>query len=116
VAQILPSVLPDDVLNDPRRRAEREFFILCRDALPARVVVIYGYRWLDPLDRRRAVEGEADFTIIDPQRGILVLELKGGIIRRDAVTSKYFSREVRGTREHEIKDPGWERPIAVARS
>lgn len=108
MAQIFPSVLPEDVLNDPRRRAEREFFTLCRDALPSRIVVIYGYRWLDPLDKRRAVEGEADFTIIDPQKGILVLELKGGIIRRDAVTGKYFSREVRGAREHEIKDPGWQ--------
>jgi hypothetical protein len=105
---MFPSVLPEDVLNDPRRRAEREFFAQCRDTLPEHIVVIYGYRWLDPLDRGRAVEGEADFTIIDPQRGILILELKGGIIRRDAATGKYFSREVRGTREHEIKDPGYQ--------
>lgn len=106
MAQIFPSVLPEDVHNDPRRRAEREFYERCRDALPSNVVVIYGYRWLDPLDRNRAVEGEADFTIIDPQRGILVLELKGGVVRRDAATGKYFSREVRGSREYEIKDPG----------
>ncbi|MGB7157395.1 MAG: AAA family ATPase [Tepidisphaeraceae bacterium] len=108
MAQMFPSVLPEDVLRDPRRRAERDFFELCRNALPAQVVVIYGYRWLDPLDRGRAIEGEADFAIIDPRRGILVLELKGGVIRRDAATGKYFSREVRGTREHEIKDPGWQ--------
>jgi hypothetical protein len=106
MAQMFPRNLPDDVLSDPRRRAEKAFFTLCRDALPEQVVVVYGYRWVDPLDRKRAVEGEADFTIIDPERGILVLELKGGIICRDASTGKYFSREVRGQIEHEIKDPG----------
>src|SRR4051812_21834436 len=103
---MFPSILPEDVLKDPRRRAERDFYSFCRDSLPSKVIVIYGYRWLDPLDTGRAVEGEADFAIIDPENGILVLELKGGIIRRDAKTGKYFSREVRGTCEHEIKDPG----------
>jgi hypothetical protein len=108
MAQMFPSVLPTDVYSDPRRRAERDFFEQCRQQLPSEVVVVYGYRWLDPLDMRRSVEGEADFTIIDPSRGILILELKGGVIRRDAATGKYFSRELRGTREHEIKDPGWQ--------
>jgi len=108
MAQMFPSVLPEDVSSDPRRRAERDFFEQCRQQLAPEVVVVYGYRWLDPLDMRRSVEGEADFTIIDPTRGILVLELKGGIIRRDAATGKYFSRERRGTREHDIKDPGWQ--------
>lgn len=108
MAQMFPSILPEEVRSDPRRRAEREFFEQCRIQLAPNVVVIYGYRWLDPLDLRRSVEGEADFAIIDPIQGILVLELKGGIIRRDAATGKYFSREVRGHREHEIKDPGWQ--------
>jgi len=108
MARMFPSVLPEDVRSDPRRRAEREFFEHCREQLADEIVVVYGYRWLDPLDRNRAVEGEADFTIIDPARGILVLELKGGIIRRDAATGKYFSRELRGSREYEIKDPGFQ--------
>jgi hypothetical protein len=108
MARMFPSLLPDDVLNSPARRAECEFYKLCQDLLPAETIVVYGYRWLDPLDKHRAIEGEADFTIIDPRFGILVLELKGGIIRRDAATATYFSKELRGPREHQIKDPGYQ--------
>ena len=108
MAQMFPSQLPVEVVTDPRRRAEALFFNQCQQQLEADVVVVYGYRWLEPLDNRRATEGEADFTIIDPKRGILVLELKGGIIRRDAASGKYFSRELRGSREHEIKDPAFQ--------
>lgn len=46
-------------------------------------VVFHSYRWLGGYGQRRS-EGEADFIILHPKKGILVIEVKaGGISYRD---------------------------------
>ena len=49
-------------------------------------------------------EGEADFLIIWPERGILVLEVKGGKIRFDHHSMQWYSTNYYG-KEFHIKDP-----------
>ena len=98
---------------DPRTPlAERRLFAALRDQLPADWVVLHGRRVVLPAEpqrdgrdgRRRPVEGEADFAVIDPRRGLLVLEAKGGQeIGRDG--DGWYSRDVHGGR-HAIRDPG----------
>ena len=51
-------------------------------ALPERIVVLPNVRWI-ARDRGHEIEGEADLVIADPDRGLLVLEVKSGEIRRD---------------------------------
>ena len=49
-------------------------------------------------------EGEADFVIAHPEKGVIVLEVKGGGVRFSADEGQWYSRDSYGT-EHEIKDP-----------
>lgn len=53
-----------------------------RAVLPPDVLLLHGVHWL-ARDHGRASKGEADVVIGDPDRGILVLEVKAGEIRRD---------------------------------
>jgi hypothetical protein len=62
--------------------AERLVVERLRAVLPPTIAVIPHLRWL-LRDRGYVREGEADVVIGDPARGILVIEVKAGEIRRD---------------------------------
>jgi UvrD-like helicase C-terminal domain/AAA domain/Nuclease-related domain len=62
--------------------AERLVVERLRAVLPPRMAVIPHLRWL-LRDHGYVREGEADVVIGDPNRGILVIEVKAGEIRRD---------------------------------
>lgn len=54
-------------------------------SLPDDITVIHSFRWLHPghtriVNRQLGAQGEGDFVLIDPSRGILVVEVKGGDI------------------------------------
>jgi hypothetical protein len=53
-----------------------------RAVLPPEVELLHSVHWLTK-DHGAAAKGEADVVIGDPERGILVLEVKAGEIRRD---------------------------------
>ena len=84
--------------------SERKVFEILRDDLPAQWTVLHSQRIVVPAKKgKRAVEGESDFLVIDPNRGILVLEVKGGQevgSNRDG----WYSVDS-GGRRHAIKDP-----------
>lgn len=91
---------------------ERRVFAALQQALPDDWTVLHGRRVVLPAEprrhdrvgRRRPIEGEADFAILAPGRGLLVLEVKGGqAIGRDG--DGWFSRDQGGQR-HPIRDPG----------
>ena len=62
--------------------AERFVVERLRSVLPPAIAVIAHLRWL-LRDHGYVREGEADVVIGDPERGILVIEVKAGEIRRD---------------------------------
>lgn len=77
MAIMIPDVAPDEIIHGP----EREVYIALRDQLPDAYRVVHSLPWLRP--NRDAVdaplrEGEADFVILHPAYGLLVLEVKGG--------------------------------------
>lgn len=80
MARLVPDVDPNDIALKPERDVARA---LVRD-LPKECLVYHSYCWLRP-DRdyhmNSLLEGEADFLILDPRYGLLVLEVKGGDIR-----------------------------------
>jgi hypothetical protein len=52
-------------------------------SLPDNIVVIHSFRWLHPgnaslLTRHLKAQGEGDFVLFDPARGVMVVEVKGG--------------------------------------
>lgn len=64
-------------------------------------VIFHSYRWLGEVDQWRS-EGEADFVIIHPKKGILSIEVKaGGISYRDG----NWIQINRNTKEEKIIDP-----------
>lgn len=100
MARMIPAA-PDAGAPD----SERVVFDLLRRGLPADWVVFHGRRISIPASPgQERFEGEADFVVIDPERGALVLEVKGGqAIGHDH--DGWYSID-RGGRKNAIKDPG----------
>ncbi|MBL9182982.1 MAG: NERD domain-containing protein [Verrucomicrobiaceae bacterium] len=90
-------------IEHPSERSVAE--ALCAQ-LPPEVVVFHSYPWLRPERHERSGkvnlhEGEADFVILHPRFGIMVVEVKGGHVYYDQQTMRW---ERHGAR-HEMKDP-----------
>jgi hypothetical protein len=101
MAKIYPGHLPESVLNDPKRRAERQVF----DALSklgSPYVVFYSVAWQSRRDGM-ASDGEADFVIAHPEFGVLVIEVKGGGISFNAHTGEWTTTDRYG--ESFVIDP-----------
>lgn len=62
--------------------------------------VFHGIAWQSPRNGRQG-DGEADFVLLHPQAGLIVLEVKGGGIR--VAGGKWTSRGASGL--HDIKNP-----------
>jgi hypothetical protein len=88
MARLLPEADDAELATWPSK-AERRVYLACR-ALPASWLVIRGVRTLMADDRGVPKDGEADFTVFDPERGLLVIEVKGGPIRYDGAKDKWF--------------------------
>ncbi len=103
----MPRLLPE--LDDPqlslvKSRAEQQFYRACRNQLPADWLVLFSTRWVGCTPSGRRHDGEADFVILVPGMGLLVVEVKGGGVVFEPVTGSWFSTDATGTR-HAIKDP-----------
>lgn len=87
----------------PHPHGEELFYKWLRESLPGGYRVFHGVHLLSMRDGALR-RGEADFLVLDPTRGFLVIEVKGGQVRRVPAKNKWVSRSHDG-REHEIKDP-----------
>ena len=75
-------MIPSDPPGFNQSPGEERVFKALR-ALPDEITVIYSFRWIHPGRRRMQTEslkaqGEGDFVLFDPRRGVLVVEVKGG--------------------------------------
>jgi len=100
MARMFPEHLPAEVES----AAERRLYELFERGLPKDFTVFHGVRWLSGCRGRDPQDGEADFVVAHPRLGVLVLEVKGGTIGRDASTGIWRSRDQAG-RDNQIKDP-----------
>lgn len=105
MARMIPPV-PAPETPDSERRVYERF----RSDLPDTWTVVHSQRFLLPAgrpdrsaSRREPQEGEIDFLVLDPSRGAIGLEVKGGVVRRTA--DGWSSVDRHGT-THRIKDPG----------
>lgn len=76
MARFIPDVATSDIVHD----SERVVYDALR-GLPTGFVVLHSFPWLRPtrdLAGEPLREGEADFVILHPDRGLLVIEVKGG--------------------------------------
>jgi hypothetical protein len=83
--------------------SERTVFDAFRAGLPDDWLVLHARRFVLPGEKGApSEEGEIDFLVLDPTRGLLALEVKGGEVAcRDG---RWTSTE--GGRVHPIDDPG----------
>lgn len=103
MARMIP-LLNEDQLRAFPSRAEARVYEACRDRLPADVVVIYSANWIYRDAKGRLNEGEADFTLLFPQSGVLAIEVKGGGVSYDPASGAWNSVDRNG-RHNPIKDP-----------
>ena len=95
MARFVPDVASADIEHD----SERIVYDALRD-LPDGYVVLHSFPWLRPMRDLKGTplnEGEADFVVLHPARGMLVVEVKGG---------EPYLRDRRWFRgNNEMKDP-----------
>lgn len=99
MARMFPDVDPAQI----QHASEEPVYCALRDQLSSEFVVLHSYPWLRPWRGEDALlEGEADFVVIHPKLGILVLEVKGGTtIRHDG--HRWFRDTSDGPRQ--FQDP-----------
>lgn len=105
MANLVPEIAIDAIESKPERDVARVLV----DHLPSQVTIFHSYPWLraDRHDRTGNVtlrEGEADFLILWPELGFLVLEVKGGEIHY-AADKRGWYRALPSGGERSIKDP-----------
>ena len=84
--------------------AERTLYHELKRQLPDGVVVMHSVPIVLRPGERKEINCEIDFIVIDPDRGVLVLEVKGGGVSRDSRTGQWHSIDADGN-EHEIENP-----------
>ncbi len=100
MAEMYPERLPEQVDSE----AERKLFDALKSQLPDSMAALYSVRWLERVPGSHDLDSEIDFLIIDRNRGLLILEVKGGAIRRDPYMGGWTS-ESRYGKISAIKDP-----------
>jgi len=103
MARMYPERLPESVLRDPKRSAERRVY-QALSRLGDKFLVFYSVAWQARRRDAGAQDGEADFVIAHADLGILVMEVKGGGISYNACTKQWSSTD-RDGEIHSIDDP-----------
>lgn len=101
MAVCIPNTLPENMPYDSEALLMRAF----QTRLDDDFLIFHSFPWLAPdrddLDAPLR-EGEADFVLLHREKGILVIEAKGGEI---VLRNRVWSRVVGGGRLKEIRDP-----------
>jgi hypothetical protein len=103
-ATMWPRELSPQLREDPLRRAEVKVYDALQDVLPNGWHVFYSRPWLGLTQTGGERDGECDFVVVHPDRGILTLEVKGGGISFDPLKDRWTSRDGHGN-DWEIKNP-----------
>lgn len=80
MAKMVPDLTEKQVLAEHGSEGEARVYSSLRDQLSDDVTVLYSVPWIAPNQKGDARDGEADFVVINPSRGILVIEVKGGTV------------------------------------
>jgi hypothetical protein len=103
MAHFYPASFPEE-LKTGRSAGEFAVFEALLDELPNDYLVIHRLRWLAQPGHGRMHDGECDFLIAHPERGLLVLEVKGGHVAVDPVSARWTSTSAAGE-TWDIRDP-----------
>lgn len=99
-----PAEFPLELRGTHFGSAEHELWERLADELDGSWTVFHRVRWLDRPGDGPPQDGEADFLIAHPGRGLLVVEVKGGRVGVEENTGRWVSVDRHDVR-HEIRDP-----------
>lgn len=97
MAQMYPNLEPAQIEHN----SELLVYQALKEQLPDQYVVLYSYTWLSGAAGMLR-EGEADFVILHRDKGMLVLEVKGGELLFERNT---WYRQLAGGARKEIQNP-----------
>ena len=83
-----------------------EVILSCLRTLPDEYIVFHSLEWIDGPSKNghRVAQGEADFTIFHPDKGIAIVEVKGGAISCDG--REWVQTNIYGqARSRKMQDP-----------
>lgn len=82
MARMIPAVPVNNIAHD----SEALVYAALEGGLSKKYTVFHSYPWLRLWrgdEGRALLEGEADFVVVHPERGLLVLEVKGGKVHHE---------------------------------
>lgn len=88
MAHMYPEQFPDFVESS----AERLLYKLFEAQLPDSFIVMHSVKWLMRDRRHHDHDGEIDYLIVHRELGLLVLEVKGGLIRVESATGRWYTK------------------------
>jgi hypothetical protein len=101
---MFPKAVPSRIVRNPLRADELKVYRALESQLDDQFSVFYTRPWLGLTEYGEEIDGEADFVVAHPVRGILAIEVKGGAVARDRDTDEWTSTDsYRIT--HAIKNP-----------
>ena len=105
MARLIPKISIDEIPLKP----ERDVAKVLIEELPQDCIVYHSYSWLSADHNKREKkdplhEGEADFVVIHPEYGFLVIEVKGGHVEFDSENHLWFRINSQGQKK-QITDP-----------
>jgi hypothetical protein len=72
MARLFPKIDPSEIQN-PGERKVAEALV---SQLPSRIEIFHGFHWMGDGRKGTVVEGECDFVVLDPEYGLLFVEVK----------------------------------------
>jgi hypothetical protein len=95
----MAQMFPKKPLNDTQSKSEIDLFYALEHQLSNSYLAFHSVAWQIPDTIQGVSDGETDFVILDPNTGLLIIEVKGGDIKYDGRIGKWYSNG------YEITDP-----------
>lgn len=90
----MAKMFPEQLRSNISSNAEKHLYQKLQKQLSDDFVVFHQVRWQVREPHKRIKDVEADFVIACPNLGILLLEVKGGKIKYDGATDKWYSNHI----------------------
>ena len=103
--KMYPDKLPESVRSNPKLSAEVQIYDALAHSMGIGWSVFYDVAWLGLVHSEgNQCDGQTDFIVAHPKKGVLLIEVKGGAIRFDGQRQQWISRDRFGE-DHDIKNP-----------
>ncbi len=106
MARLIPKIDPSLIQNSGERIVAQALV----EQLPSNCLIYHSFPWLRPQRHEKnnvpyLQPGEADFVIVHPDLGILILEVKGGGIEYDPISGDWIRTDTWSGHQFVIQDP-----------